>query len=140
MGRVFYKEKNMKKIIFASLLVSSCISMPTFADIVNVECPPTDGISLLPTLLGDTTEQKEHEYLYWEYPDKKIGSKAIRMGKWKGIITNIRKGNTKMELFDLENDIKELNDVSDKYPDVVEKLYSLMEKASVLPKNPNFRF
>ena len=39
--------------------------MPTFAELVNIECPPTDGISLLPTLLGDTIEQKEHDYLYF---------------------------------------------------------------------------
>ena len=91
-------------------------------------------------MLGDTIEQKEHDYLYWEYPDKKIGSKAIRMGKWKGIITKIRKGNTKMELYDLDNDIKEVNDIADEYPEIVEQLYSLMEKSSVVPKNPNFRF
>ena len=114
--------------------------MPTFADILNIDCPPTDGISLLPTLLGDTLEQKEHDFLYWEYPDKKIGSKAVRMGKWKGIITNIRKGNTKMELYDLEKDIKELHDISDEHPEIVEKLYTLMKKSSVVPKNPNFRF
>lgn len=68
--------------------------MPTLAEIASVTCPPNDGISFLPTLLGNKAGQKEHEYLYWEYPDPKIGNKAIRMGKWKGIITNIRQGNT----------------------------------------------
>lgn len=62
------------------------------------------------------------------------------MGKWKGIITNIRKGNTKMELYDLDNDIKELNDIADEHPEIVKQLYTLMEKSSVVPKNPNFRF
>ena len=45
-----------------------------------------------------------------------------------------------MELYDLEKDIKELHDISDEHPEIVEKLYTLMKKSSVVPKNPNFRF
>lgn len=104
--------------------------MPTLADIAGINCPKTDGISFLPTLLGETNKQKQHEYLYWEYPDPQIGNKAIRMGKWKGIIENIRKGNTKMQLYDLENDLREQHDISDSHRDIVNKLEYLMKKAS----------
>lgn len=114
--------------------------MPTLADIVSIECPPTDGISFLPTLLGEKGKQKQHAYLYWEYPDPQIGNKAIRMGNWKGIITDIRKGNTRMELYDLENDIQELHDVADKHPDIVEKFNKLMSESSTPPENPKFAF
>ena len=114
--------------------------MPTLADIVSIECPPTDGISFLPTLLGEKRKQKQHAYLYWEYPDLQIGNKAIRMGNWKGIITDIRKGNTRMELYDLENDIQELHDVADKHPDIVEKFNQLMSDSSTPPENPKFAF
>lgn len=45
-----------------------------------------------------------------------------------------------MELYDLDNDIKELNDIADEHPEIVKQLYTSMEKSSVVPKNPNFRF
>ena len=114
--------------------------MPTLADIANIACPETDGISFLPALLGETERQKEHEYLYWEYPDPTIGLKAIRMGKWKGIVNNIRKGNSTMELYDLESDLREEHDVAAEHPDIVRKLTRLMEKSHTEPENPKFRF
>ena len=114
--------------------------MPTLADIANIACPETDGISFLPALLGETERQKEHEYLYWEYPDPTIGLKAIRMGKWKGIVNNIRKGNSTMELYDLESDLREEHDVAAEHPDIVRKLTRLMEKSHTEPENSKFRF
>ncbi|WP_336616920.1 arylsulfatase [Bacteroides acidifaciens] len=114
--------------------------MPTLAEIAKIPCPPTDGISFLPTLLGERKKQKQHEYLYWEYPDPIVGSKAIRMGKWKGIIDNIRKGNDKMKLYDLETDLKEEKDIAQQHPDIVIKLKNLMEQAHTEPQNPKFRF
>ena len=104
--------------------------MPTLAEIAGISCPPTDGISFLPTLLGKKEEQKQHEYLYWEYPDPRIGNKAIHMGKWKGIITNIRKGNTQMQLYNLENDIREEHDVAAQHPDIVKHFEQLMKEAT----------
>ena len=68
------------------------------------------------------------------------GAEQIRMGNWKGIITDIRKGNTRMELYDLENDIQELHDVADKHPDIVEKFNQLMSDSSTPPENPKFAF
>ena len=97
--------------------------------------PNTDGISFLPTLLGNKAGQKEHEYLYWEYPDPKIGNKAIRMGKWKGIITNIRQGNTEMQLYDLDADLREEHDVAAQHPDIVAKFRQLMEESSTPDPN-----
>lgn len=114
--------------------------MPTLADIAGIVCPPTDGISFLPTLKGEKAKQKEHEYLYWEYPDPRIGLKAVRWGKWKGIITDIRKGNTVMELYDLDNDLQELHDVAVEHPDIVEKLQHYMDISHETPENSKFRF
>ena len=51
------------------------------------------------------------------------------MGKWKGIITNIQKGNTKLQLYNLEEDIREEHDVAAQHPDVVNRLRQLMEEA-----------
>mgnify|MGYP000545445033 CR=1 FL=1 len=71
--------------------------LPTFAEIAKTEAPEQiDGLSILPTLLGN--KQKEHEYLFWDYPEYG-GQQAVRMGKWKGIRNNIFKGNKKIELY-----------------------------------------
>ena len=66
-------------------------------------------------------KQKKHKYLYWEFPANG-GLQAIRMGKWKGLKKNLFKGKSKLELFDLSIDPKELNDVSTKFPEVVFEL------------------
>ena len=74
----------------------------------------------------------------WEFPDLD-GEKAIRWGKWKGLLKNIKKGNTKMLLFDLDNDIKEEHDVAAKYPDVVKKMEIMMKQSTVPAENKKFR-
>ena len=112
--------------------------MPTFAEIVKRKCPPTDGISFLPTLLGEKDKQLAHAFLYWEFPDLD-GEKAIRWGKWKGLLKNIKKGNTKMLLFDLDNDIKEEHDVAAKYPDVVKKMEIMMKQSTDPAQKKKFR-
>ena len=112
--------------------------MPTLAELVSQPCPETDGISILPTLLGEDERQQKHEYLYWEYPEMD-GQQAVRWGKWKGIITNIRKGNAIMQLFDLEKDVQELNDVAAEFPDVVNRLRTFMNEAHTEPENSRFQ-
>jgi len=112
--------------------------MPTFAALANIKCPTTDGISFLPAMLGKK-KQKQHEYLYWEFCEIK-GARAVRMGKWKGIVDNIKTGNTKMQLFNLDNDIKELHDVADEHPDIVKAMEKIMKSATVPPENTRFKF
>ena len=98
--------------------------MPTLCDIAGTDAPEAiDGISFKSTLLNK--KQKQHDFLYWEFPAYQ-GQQAVRMGKWKGIRKNIFKGNMKIELYNLETDLEELNDVSSKYPEVVEKISEVM--------------
>lgn len=47
----------------------------------------------------------------------------------KGIITNIRK-NTQMQLYNLENDIREKHDVAAQHPDIVKPLEQLMKETT----------
>ena len=43
--------------------------LPTLAALAGVEAPKgIDGLSVTPTLLGDASKQKQHDYLYWELP------------------------------------------------------------------------
>jgi arylsulfatase A len=102
--------------------------MPTLMDAVgSKETVPkeTDGISLLPTLLG--TGQPERPYLYREFPSYG-GQQTIRVGKWKAVRQNMQKGNLEIELYDINADISEQNDVAEDYPEIVNRLAQLMEQ------------
>lgn len=102
--------------------------MPTLAEIVGVKTPKqSDGISFLPTLLS-TKGQKEHEYLYWEY-NIKGGRKAVRLGKWKGVIYKVTNKKSKFELYDLDADFGETMNVADENPDIVAKMKEIMASA-----------
>ncbi|MGY6650266.1 arylsulfatase [Wenyingzhuangia sp. IMCC45574] len=102
--------------------------MPTLADIVDVDTPKqSDGISFLPTLLGKDG-QKKHEYMYWEY-NIKGGRKAVRLGKWKGVIYKASAKKSRIELYDLEVDFGETMDVAGDNPEVVAQIEKIMTTA-----------
>ncbi len=103
--------------------------MATAADIVNVKLDtPTDGISFLPTLLGRNSEQKKHEYLYWEFYEQ--GSKqALRAGKWKAIRRPL--GTGPIEIYDVSKDIAEQNDLAKQRPDLVDRFENIFTEAHV---------
>jgi len=110
----------------------------TFADIVNVKAPSTDGISFAPAMLGH--EQEPHAHLYWEFPSYG-GQQAVRMGKWKGIRKNILKeGNTTIALYDLDKDPQEKIDLASKYPNIVKQLEDIMAKEHEPSTIPRFHF
>jgi len=98
--------------------------MATLADLAGGQTPPhTDGISLVPTLIGENGRQSAREYLYWEYHWGK--QQAVRIGRYKGI----RIGGTKepIELYDLLTDIGEKTNIASSHPELVKKIDSLME-------------
>ena len=99
--------------------------MPTLAGLAGAEFPAgTDGISMLPTLLGKPDGQKKHELLYWEFHED--GSiQAVRMGRWKAV----RPVGKPLELYDLQADLGETNDVADSHPDVVAKIEKYLTMA-----------
>lgn len=107
--------------------------MPTLCDIARTVSPKyTDGLSFLPVLKGE--KQEPHEYLYWEFAGYG-GQQAVRMGKWKAVRNNLKNGNLsdktarlKMELYNLEEDIQEENDVSEQYPGIVKQMGEIMKK------------
>ena len=113
--------------------------LPTFCDIVGIPNPKKiDGISLMPTLLGKD-QSEVHEYLYWEFPAYK-GQQAVRMDKWKAIRRNIFDGNMRIELYNLENDIIEQNDIANLYPDIVAKIEKIMLSSRSRPIYKKFQF
>jgi arylsulfatase A len=102
---------------------------PTVADAAGFEAPEgIDGMSFLPTLLGKD-DQKEHEYLYWEFHEQG-GRKALRKGDWKLVNYNVfNPGITKVELYNIPADPGEQKNVADDHPEIVEELNKLMESA-----------
>ncbi len=102
--------------------------MATFGAIAGYELPAKmDGISLLPTLLGETG-QEQHEFLYWEYPEYG-GQIAIRMGDWKVVRQHVKdKEKPTLELYNLSTDITESTNVAVKYPEILEKAALIFEQ------------
>ena len=100
---------------------------PTFAELSGA---PTltgvDGISMAPVLTGNPSEQKEHEYLYWEFHEGKASKQAVRMGEWKGVRMAL---NQPLELYNLSEDLGEENNVAAEHPEIVEKIKSIMATA-----------
>lgn len=102
--------------------------LPTMAELTAEPVQgPTDGISMLPTLLGKSEQQAQHEYLYWEnYAGRP--SVALRMANWKGVIPDLRFPE-KLELYNLENDEAESKNVAPDYPEVLAQVRKLMKDA-----------
>ncbi len=103
---------------------------PTFAEITGAKTPDKiNGISFLPTLLGNEDEQEKHEYLYWEFHERG-GRKALRKGDWKLINYNVFvPEKTTVELYNIAADPGEQNNVAKANPEIVKKLTDLMESA-----------
>ena len=87
-----------------------------------------NSISFLPTLKGDTKDQKQHDYLYWEFYEQ--GSRqAVRFGDWKAIRQPMFDGN--IELYNLSTDISEGMDLAAEKPDLVAQAKKMMDEAHV---------
>lgn len=101
--------------------------MPTFAEIAGVSLPEnSDGISFLPELLGN--EQKTHDYLYWEFHEQG-GKQAVRKGTWKLVQLNVfDPSKTRLELYNLGNDLYEQHDVSGKHPDIIAEMQAILKE------------
>lgn len=105
--------------------------LPTMAELTGQPVPgQVDGISLLPTLVGNEANQKKHDYLYWEATSTRTAKKAVRMGEWKAIKQFDNKGNaTTFELYNLKEDIGEQNNVAKQHPAIVQQIERIMEEA-----------
>jgi len=115
--------------------------MATLAAIMDVPLPENsaeDSYSILPALLGEAYHHPIREATVHHSFD---GSFAIRQGKWKlelcaGSGGWSQPGNSmakeiglpEIQLYDLSVDIKEENNLYDQYPEIVARLYKLLQK------------
>lgn len=111
--------------------------LPTFSDIVKSNKKlTTEGVSFLPTLVDESSKQKEHDYLYWEFHELG-GRKAIRKGDWKLIENNIKDGGNYL-LFDLKSDPEETKNLYNEKPHIAKELEALLKTARTESKDFKF--
>ena len=108
--------------------------MATAAELAGANPPPnTDSISFVPTLVGKPDLQSAHDFLYWEFYEQ--GSRqAVRFGKWKAIRQPMKTGD--VQLFNLDRDIGEQDDVADQHQEIVLRAMGMMDQAHV--PHPNW--
>ena len=101
--------------------------VPTFMDVAGASYPDRingrktkslAGKSLLPIFKGK--QRRGHDVLYWQFGQ----AKAVRMGDWK----LVRFGKADWELYDLEQDRTELNNLAKKHPEKVKHMAALWDK------------
>jgi arylsulfatase A-like enzyme len=102
--------------------------LATLAELTGGKAPATDGISLLPEMLGRRSQQKQHPFLYFEYPENG-GQVAVRSGDWKAVRRNILKDpRAPWELFNLADDPYERNELSGKNPAIIRRMEEIAER------------
>ncbi len=97
---------------------------PTLATAAGVELPveiELDGSDLAPVLTGDSAPTRS-EPLIWEFAGYG-GQIAIREGRWKAVRRDVRRSTPgAWELYDLDKDPAETEDLASQLPQLVEKL------------------
>ena len=108
--------------------------LPTLAGVAGFAYGECDGISFLPELLG--REQRKHSYLYWEFHEQG-GKQALLVDHWKAVRLNVGEDPSgPLELYKLDEDTGEENNLSKVNPDLVERFSRMMEEA----REPSAKF
>ena len=98
--------------------------LPTFVDLAGGKVPgDIDGMSMARALRGES--QPTHPYFYWEFHERGF-QQAVRMGRWKAV--RLKPG-APLELYDLEKDEREQQDVATAHADIVKKIAAYLETA-----------
>jgi arylsulfatase A len=98
---------------------------PTFAELAGAKPPEKlDGVSIMPTLLGQQGRQQGRDHFYWEAAPQQ----AVRQGKWKAYRGAPQKP---VELYDLAADVAESRDLAREQPAVAARLEKLMAASRV---------
>jgi arylsulfatase len=118
--------------------------MPTVLEVSGAEYPevykgnaifPIEGQSVLPLLREG--EWQEHKIMFWEHES----NCSLRMGRYK-VIQKYDTGN--WELYDLEDDRSELNDLSESMPGLLRSMtetwYGIAREKHVIPKPDSWKF
>jgi arylsulfatase A-like enzyme len=115
--------------------------LPTFASLAGAEVPEgLDGVDFSKVLkVGEKI--KEDRMLYWEFHEL-AGSQAVRKGKWKAVRLDVHKRgfHKEVELYNLEEDPSESNDLATTYPEIQQEMIQLMDSQHVFSQLYPFDF
>jgi arylsulfatase A-like enzyme len=119
---------------------SFCDVLPTLCEAAGVRPPAgIDGVSMLPTLLGQPQERKP-DWLYWELPrwDRKASQfideppmAAARRGDWKVVRP---KPEAPLELYNLRQDRAETTDLAAREPARLQEFKTFLAGARTKPR------
>ena len=106
----------------SDILTSHVDFLATAADLAGLPPPRgTDGISLRPTLLGQT-QKVQHDFLYFEIYEP-FFQQSVRWGDWKGYRLGTK---ALLELYDLKADAKEEKNIAASHAEIVGKLQAIL--------------
>jgi arylsulfatase A len=120
----------IKQGLTSDFIYSSVDYLPTLCAIAGIKSLPedVDGISIQEEILDPESGRFAERPLYWHYPhfSNQLGrpAGAVRLGQYK-LVELYENG--KLELYDLENDISESVDLSEKMPGKVDELFRLLK-------------
>jgi arylsulfatase len=117
--------------IMATCLAITGVQYPTKFN--GNEIQPFEGKNLVPAFNNLPIDRK---FIFWEHE----GNRAIRTGNWKLVstLTTLKKftaaDENKWELYDLQKDPSELNNLATKFPEKVKELAQLWEQEAIRTK------
>lgn len=120
--------------------------LPTFAQAAGLAAPArTDGVSLLPTLLGQPQKQNQHTFLYMEYRGQDYGKQtqqilrrhhfkarleeqAVHLGNYVGLRYDITGPNDPIRLYNVVSDPKQLHNLAgeSQFGSMVKRMQTLL--------------
>ena len=117
-------------------LISAVDLLPTFCAIAGASLPEgytPDGMDITDVLKGKKMPSREKP-LFWEGLGRGAINWATVAGQWKLLASPDL---SKVELYNISNDVEEAHDLAEEHPKVAEKLLqSLKQWQTTLPKEP----
>ena len=122
--------------------------LSTLAKLIGAELPPhpIDGLDIWPMLSGQRGAKNPHAAYYFYYEDNQL--QAVMSGKWKVQLPHTyrtlsgkpggRDGKPakydlvkieRPQLYDLEKDVGETNDLAAQHPEIVQRVEAFAEQA-----------
>jgi arylsulfatase A-like enzyme len=123
-------QGKIKQGLTSDFIYSSVDYLPTLCAVAGIKSLPEDldGISIQEEIFNPESGNFSERPLYWHYPhfSNQLGrpAGAVRLGQYK-LVELYENG--KLELYDLENDISESVDLSEKMPGKVDELFRLLK-------------